>query len=37
VPLAILAAVVLAVGVWPGLLSWLSEPAGAALLAGMGR
>jgi proton-translocating NADH-quinone oxidoreductase chain N len=36
-PLAVLAAAVLAVGVWPGLLSWLSEPAGVALMAVVGK
>jgi proton-translocating NADH-quinone oxidoreductase chain N len=36
VPLAIMGLAVVAVGVWPGLLQWLTEPAGAALLAAFG-
>ncbi|HET7087584.1 MAG TPA: proton-conducting transporter membrane subunit [Anaerolineae bacterium] len=35
-PLAIMGLAVVAVGVWPGLLQWLTEPAGAALLAAFG-
>jgi formate hydrogenlyase subunit 3/multisubunit Na+/H+ antiporter MnhD subunit len=31
-PLAVMALAVVAIGVWPGLLQWLTEPAGAALL-----
>lgn len=33
IPLTLLAVVVVAVGLWPGLVSWLTEPAAAALLA----
>jgi proton-translocating NADH-quinone oxidoreductase chain N len=33
VPLILMAAAVVAIGVWPGLMRWLTEPAGAALLA----
>jgi formate hydrogenlyase subunit 3/multisubunit Na+/H+ antiporter MnhD subunit len=36
IPLAVLAAAILAIGVWPGLMTWLTGPAGAALLAGIG-
>jgi proton-translocating NADH-quinone oxidoreductase chain N len=36
VPLALMGLAVVAVGVWPGLLQWLTEPAGAALLAAFG-
>jgi proton-translocating NADH-quinone oxidoreductase chain N len=32
VSLAVMALAVVAIGVWPGLLQWLTEPAGAALL-----
>jgi hypothetical protein len=32
-PLALMAAAVVVVGLWPGLFAWMSEPAGAALLA----
>lgn len=36
VPLAVLALAVVAVGVWPGLMAWLTAPAGAALMAAFG-
>ncbi|MBN1679543.1 MAG: hypothetical protein JW966_04575 [Anaerolineae bacterium] len=35
-PVLVLTAAVIAVGVWPGLLRWLTEDAGAALLAAFG-
>ena len=35
-PLVVLALAVVAVGVWPSLLNWLTGPAGAALLAAFG-
>lgn len=31
-PLVLLAVIIVAAGIWPGLLTWLSEPAGTALL-----
>ena len=37
IPLVLLSAAVIAVGIWPILLQWLSAPAGAALLAAFGR
>jgi proton-translocating NADH-quinone oxidoreductase chain N len=37
VPLVVLALAVVAVGLWPNLLSWLSGPAGKTLLAAFGR
>ena len=36
VPLLILALAVMAIGVWPSLVTWLTAPAGAALLAAFG-
>jgi proton-translocating NADH-quinone oxidoreductase chain N len=36
VPLVVLAAAALAAGVWPGLLTWLTAPAGSAVLAAFG-
>jgi proton-translocating NADH-quinone oxidoreductase chain N len=36
-PLALLALAVIALGVWPGLIQWLTNPAGSALLAAFGR
>jgi proton-translocating NADH-quinone oxidoreductase chain N len=36
-PLAVLALAVLAIGLWPRLVSWLTEPAGAALIAVFSR
>ena len=36
IPLAILAAAILAIGVWPALMSWLTVPASAALLNSLG-
>jgi formate hydrogenlyase subunit 3/multisubunit Na+/H+ antiporter MnhD subunit len=36
-PLVLLAAAVVAIGLWPGLLEWLTAPAGAALLAAFAR
>jgi proton-translocating NADH-quinone oxidoreductase chain N len=36
-PLVLLALAVVAIGVWPSLLEWLTAPAGAALLAAFGR
>jgi proton-translocating NADH-quinone oxidoreductase chain N len=36
-PLALLALAVVAIGLWPGLVSWLTEPAGAALVAALSR
>jgi len=36
-PLAVLALAVIAVGLWPNLLTWLSNPAGAALLTALGE
>jgi proton-translocating NADH-quinone oxidoreductase chain N len=36
-PLALLALAVVAIGLWPGLVSWLTEPAGAALVAVLSR
>jgi formate hydrogenlyase subunit 3/multisubunit Na+/H+ antiporter MnhD subunit len=36
VPLLILALAVVAIGFWPSLVTWLTEPAGAALLAAFG-
>lgn len=36
VPLAVLGVAIVAVGVWPGLLNWLSGPAGRALIASFG-
>jgi NADH:ubiquinone oxidoreductase subunit 2 (subunit N) len=35
-PLAVLAFSILAIGVWPGLLSWLTEPASRAVLTAFG-
>jgi proton-translocating NADH-quinone oxidoreductase chain N len=35
-PLVLLALAVVAIGLWPGLLAWLTAPAGAALLAAFG-
>jgi proton-translocating NADH-quinone oxidoreductase chain N len=32
VPLAVLSVAILAIGVWPGLVSWLTEPAGAVMV-----
>jgi NADH:ubiquinone oxidoreductase subunit 2 (subunit N) len=37
VPLFLLSFAVIAIGVWPRLVEWLTGPAGAALLAGLGR
>ena len=37
IPLVILALAVVLIGVWPGLMNWLTVPAGQALLASMGR
>ncbi len=37
VPLVVLAVAVVALGMWPGLASWLTGPAGTALLAVFGR
>ncbi|MBI5961039.1 MAG: NADH dehydrogenase [Chloroflexi bacterium] len=36
IPVMILTASVIAVGIWPGLFNWLSDPAGSALLAAFG-
>ena len=36
-PLALLALAVVAIGVWPGLMTWLTGPAGSALLAAFGH
>jgi NADH:ubiquinone oxidoreductase subunit 2 (subunit N) len=36
VPLVVLAAAIVVLGLWPGLMNWLTAPAGAALLAGLG-
>ncbi len=36
IPLIVLAVLVLAVGLWPDLLRWLSDPAGSALMAAFG-
>ena len=36
VPLVMLALAVVAIGAWPGLMQWLTEPAGAALLQAFG-
>jgi proton-translocating NADH-quinone oxidoreductase chain N len=36
-PLVLLALAVVAIGMWPSLLEWLTAPAGAALLAAFGR
>jgi formate hydrogenlyase subunit 3/multisubunit Na+/H+ antiporter MnhD subunit len=36
-PLALLALAVVAIGIWPNLLAWLTTPAGTALLAAFGR
>lgn len=36
VPLILLAAAIVVLGVWPGLITWLVQPAGAALLAAFG-
>ncbi|HEX6386366.1 MAG TPA: proton-conducting transporter membrane subunit [Anaerolineae bacterium] len=36
VPLVLLALAVVAIGVWPGLVSWLTQPAGTALLDAFG-
>jgi proton-translocating NADH-quinone oxidoreductase chain N len=36
VPLVVLAATIVVLGLWPGLMNWLTAPAGAALLAGLG-
>jgi multicomponent Na+:H+ antiporter subunit D len=37
IPLALLALAVVAVGVWPGLLQWLTAPAGAAVMTAFGK
>jgi proton-translocating NADH-quinone oxidoreductase chain N len=37
VPLVVMALAVVAIGVWPSLLSWLTEPAATALLSAFGR
>jgi len=37
VPLFIMALAVVAIGIWPRLLSWLTDPAGRALLDSFGR
>ena len=37
VPLAVLAVAMIAVGVWPSLLTWLTEPASTAVLTAFGR
>lgn len=37
VPLVVLALAVVAMGVWPGLVSWLTEPAGAVIVALVSR
>ncbi len=37
VPLLLLAAAVIAIGVWPQLMQWLTAPAGTALLTGLGK
>ena len=36
VPLVVMALAVIAIGVWPGLMQWLTEPAGKALLTAFG-
>jgi hypothetical protein len=36
-PLVILGLAVILIGFWPGLMNWLTVPAGQALLASMGR
>ncbi len=36
VPLAVLALAVVVIGVWPGVMNWLTAPAGNALLAALG-
>lgn len=36
VPLVLLAVAIVAVGIWPALLGWLTQPAGAALMAAIG-
>jgi proton-translocating NADH-quinone oxidoreductase chain N len=35
-PLAVLALAIVALGIWPGLMNWITAPAANALLAGMG-
>jgi NADH:ubiquinone oxidoreductase subunit 2 (subunit N) len=35
-PVNVLSVAVIAVGIWPGLLRWLAEPAGRALMAAFG-
>lgn len=35
-PLLVLTVFTIAVGIWPSLVTWLSEPAGASLLAAFG-
>jgi hypothetical protein len=35
-PLVLLALAVVAIGLWPGLVEWLTAPAGAALLVAFG-
>jgi NADH:ubiquinone oxidoreductase subunit 2 (subunit N) len=35
-PLLVLMLITIAVGIWPSLMTWLSEPAGASLLAAFG-
>jgi len=37
IPLVVLSAAVVAIGIWPTLVQWLSAPAGAALLTAFGR
>jgi NADH:ubiquinone oxidoreductase subunit 2 (subunit N) len=36
VPLVVMALAVIAIGVWPGVMQWLTEPAGKALLSAFG-
>ncbi len=35
-PLVLMALGIIAIGIWPSLMNWLTEPAGTALLAGLG-
>ena len=35
-PLVLMALVIIAIGIWPSLMNWLTEPAGTALLASLG-
>jgi hypothetical protein len=35
-PLVLMALGIIAIGIWPSLMNWLTEPAGTALLASIG-